>query len=50
MMFPKRLLVLAAVVGTLAYIGLTHTAALITYITDSVQNESEDEEKEEDPF
>ncbi len=48
MMFPKRLLVLAAVVGALAYIGLTHTAALITYITDRFENE--DKEKEEDPF
>ena len=49
-MFPKRLLALAAVVGALAYIGLTHTAALITYITDRFENENEDKEKEEDHF
>ena len=45
-MFPKRLLALAAVIGTLAYIGITHTAALITYITDII---ADNESKDDDP-
>ena len=47
-MFSKRLLALAAVIGTLAYIGITHTAALITYITDlTADNESKDDDPDQ---
>lgn len=43
-MFPKRLLALVAVIGTLAYIGITHSAALITYITDLLSNDHKSED------
>ena len=47
-MFSKRLLALAAVIGTLAYIGITHTSALITYITDlTADNESKDDDPDQ---
>ena len=44
----KRLLALAAVVGALLYVGAVHTGALITYLKDLTDSESEETDPEEE--
>ena len=44
----KRLLALAAVIGTLLYVGLVHTSALITFLKDLTGDDPDETDSGED--
>ena len=44
-MFSKHILALAAVVGALAAVGLTHASAIITYIKDLTDSDSDSKDE-----
>lgn len=43
----RRFLALVAVIGTLAYIGITHSAALITLIHDFIDGEDDSDSSDD---